>query len=94
MHVPCYGLLALLGLLTFSGWKNLGKAAAMISVALGSLLFSLALELAQAFVPGRYASLTDMLFNVLGIGSALILWPLLPRPNTPSTQCPNDLMPQ
>ncbi len=82
MHAPCFGLLALIGLRTFrvSGRKHRGLV--FVGVGLGTTLFSGILEAGQAFVPGRYGSLTDVLFNVAGIAAALALWPLLPFSRT------------
>ncbi len=93
MHAPCFGLLALLGLLTFRRHASLGKWAFSAAVGTGAFCFSALLEAAQAFVPGRTASLSDMIFNALGIAAALLLWPLIPNaPTPPIPHCPNDLV--
>uniref|UniRef100_A0A832EEN6 VanZ-like domain-containing protein n=1 Tax=Desulfacinum infernum TaxID=35837 RepID=A0A832EEN6_9BACT len=77
MHGPCFGLLAFLSLMTFSCSKAPGRLALVILVGTGVILFSTVLELLQSFVPGRYASLSDMLFNIVGIVSVLLIWSLL-----------------
>gem|GEM_PF-2028669 len=76
MHGPCFGLLAFLSLMTFSRYKAPGRLALVILVGTGVILFSTVLELLQTVVPGRYASLTDMLFNIVGIVPVLLIWSL------------------
>jgi VanZ family protein len=61
-HLLAYGLLALTGGLGFPGWRAQVRIATLLFV-LGVLV-----EGAQAFVPGRDASVGDALANALGIG--------------------------
>ncbi len=71
LHVPMFGVLAWLWHWSLPAW--LPRAAP-----LGAIAFLLAAgygiidELHQLAVPGRYASLTDVLLNVLG--AAIALW--------------------
>jgi VanZ family protein len=75
-HIPLFGLLALLWYRTLGAW-----------IAKGHLLSGSALLLTAGFgifdewhqlqVPGRYASLTDIMLNTLG--AAIAIW-LLSRP--------------
>ncbi len=74
MHIPCFGLLALISLQTFMVGDKRHRALIFIAVGIGTVLFSGILEAAQAFVPGRYASLSDLIFNVVGIVVVLALW--------------------
>lgn len=77
MHGPCFGVLAFLSLMTFKSSKARGGVTLVVLVGSGVILFSTVLELLQSFVPGRYASLTDMIFNIVGIVAVLIIWSLL-----------------
>ena len=58
-----------------------------IKLALALVLYSLALELGQLAVPGRYFSLLDMVANAAGVALGLLLatqllarLPFIPRP--------------
>lgn len=79
-HALAYGALATAGGIGYRGLR------AVLLLGLGLLLFGAALELVQAFLPGREASLHDLLANAIGIalgsllaGAANALWPE-PRP--------------
>ena len=66
LHVPLFGTLQILWLQALtkrglSGWKNIVTCLAI------SLAYGCFDELHQMFVPGRYASLVDLLLNVTGI---------------------------
>ena len=65
MHVPAYALLAVLWMQVLTQWgrRDGDRVAATVCAAVG---FGLVVELAQVFIPGRYASLTDGLVNTLG----------------------------
>jgi VanZ family protein len=60
-HGLAYGALAVAGGIGYRGLR------ALILVALGLLLLGAALELAQSALPGRIASLYDVLANAIGI---------------------------
>ena len=81
-HALAYAALAVAGGISHRGLRSL------ILVALGLLLLGAALELAQSALPGRIASLYDVLANAIGIvlgslfaGGANALWPKR-RPST------------
>lgn len=74
LHVPSFALLVLLGLRTFDTGKGASTVALCAWVGGGSLLYSVLLEAAQAWVPGRYASLGDLLYNAVGIAGAIFLY--------------------
>ena len=77
LHVPLFGLLQLLWLraLVRSGMPR-GKAILLgCAISLGYGVFD---EWHQMFVPGRFASLTDMSLNLVGVALAtgiFWLWP-------------------
>ncbi len=76
LHVPLFGLLAFLWIITFKLWSHTEKLsigmAALISVNYGFLD-----EVYQYFVPGRYMSFTDIYLNILGIFSAIWVYKLV-----------------
>lgn len=74
LHVPLFGLLQFLWLwaLVRSGMP---RGRALLFGALISLSYGAFDEWHQMFVPGRYASLTDMYLNLLGVVLATgIFW--------------------
>lgn len=66
LHVPVFALLAWLWHRTLRPWLEPGMAlnTAVIALAAG---YGILDELHQLQVPGRYASLTDILLNTLGV---------------------------
>lgn len=73
LHIPAFGLLALLWADRFRSWKqpigaNLSWSAA-IAASYGAVT-----ELLQRWVPGRTASLLDVVLDVTGIAIALLLY--------------------
>jgi VanZ family protein len=72
LHLPMFALFALLLLDAAKSLQLHKSTTAALTVAL-ALGFGVFLELLQMPIPGRYPSLTDMLFNILGacIGIAL-----------------------
>ena len=74
-HVPLYGILAFLLLRAFNRGKNNLEHRSLISYYLAfaiGTLFAISDEVHQSFVPGRTASLLDVLLDVLGIIAVLI----------------------
>lgn len=74
LHIPVYGGLALLWCWYLGKWlrtKPVIIAALVLTVGHG--VFD---EIHQSFVPGRYASLTDVLFNAIGacLGVLVFRW--------------------
>jgi len=80
LHIPLYGLLTALLLLTFipKPGTNLGlryQVAAWIAVAVGVLD-----EYHQSFIPSRDGSVTDVLLDLLGTGLVVLLaWRVPPH---------------
>ena len=80
LHIPLYGLLTVLLLLTFitkpgTNLTSRYRAAAWIAVAVGVVD-----EYHQAFIPSRDASVTDVFLDILGVGLVMILaWRVPPH---------------
>ena len=77
LHVPLFGLLQFLWLraLVRSGMPR-GKAILLgCAISLGYGVFD---EWHQMFVPGRFASLTDMSLNLVGVALATVIFGLCP----------------
>ena len=66
LHVPAYAVLAILATLALLPSFKTGLAS-MAWVSLGCCVFGLVLEIAQAVIPGRTGSLTDVLLNAAGV---------------------------
>ena len=60
-HTAAYAALALAGGIAFKGTRS------FLLMAFGLLVLGGALELVQAFIPGRYASGSDILANTIGV---------------------------
>ncbi len=69
LHVGAYGLFMMLAapVALVSALRTLGLLAGAI------VLYSASLEVAQAFVPGRYPSGLDLLANAVGVALAVIV---------------------
>ncbi len=65
-HFLAYGCLAVSGGLGFVGWRR------MIAVGIGLVILGGSLEVAQAAVPGRFASVDDALANAIGVMIGLV----------------------
>jgi len=76
LHIPEFGILAYLWMLALNKNKNSllrpGLWTMGISVSYGFLD-----EIHQLFVPGRYASFGDIIFNILGIIVGIMIYSLL-----------------
>ncbi len=70
MHIPAYALLAFTWRWCLGGWFAPRKATLLAFTV--ALLFGFFEEFFQSFIPGRYPSLTDVLFD--GIGALLGVW--------------------
>jgi len=75
-HIPLFGFLALLWYRSLSSWMKNGRLL-YFSAFLLATGFGILDEWHQLYVPGRYASLTDMALNALG--AAFAVW-LISRP--------------
>ena len=71
LHIPAYAVLAVAWRWALSAWFDLSLTPSLMAglIATGYGIFD---EWHQSFVPGRYASLTDVMFNVAGV--LLGLW--------------------
>ena len=80
LHIPMFGLLQWLWLRAFAqvGKSGGGRVLACIGITTAYGLFD---EFHQLFVPGRYASLTDILLNLVGVamGTLAFRWLSPPR---------------
>ncbi len=70
LHVPLFGLLAFLWIITFKLWSYTEKLSIRMAVLI-SVSYSFFDEAYQYFVPGRYMSITDIFLDFLGILSAI-----------------------
>jgi VanZ family protein len=88
MHVVLYGLLTVLWIWTLHGFSLRGRVPVLTAVLL-VLLFGALMELAQVVIPGRFASLGDMLLNVIGTGLGAGLAMLVARARGPGSTGPD-----
>jgi glycopeptide antibiotics resistance protein len=72
LHIPVFGILAWLWHRTLRAWIHTPRRLIAWTLAL-SAGYGVLDELHQLQVPGRFASLTDMVLNILGTGIALWL---------------------
>jgi len=66
LHLPAYGVLAILGVAALKAYRIQEESAFWYSGGF-ALLYGSVLELYQAFVPGRYPSWMDLALNLSGI---------------------------
>ena len=71
LHVPAFAALAWAWHWALSGWVRSKTAVTLLAIGV-SVMSGILDEWHQSFVPGRYASLTDVLFDVAGV--ALGIW--------------------
>lgn len=79
LHIPLYGLLQWLWMRAF---RKPGRSRAAV-IGLSALIvgvYGICDEVHQAFVPGRYAAVQDVLLNMAGVLCAVLLYCFLPRP--------------
>jgi hypothetical protein len=88
LHVPLFGLLAWLWLSGLARLR-LGPIAGTAISASVSTAWAVIDEWHQRFVPGRYASVGDVLLDVIGIAGAIVLWYLLSRRRRRAAHSPN-----
>ena len=77
LHVPLFGLLQLLWLRALVG-SGMPRGRAILWGCVISLAYGVFDEWHQMFVPGRYASLTDMSLNLVGVTLATVIFGLWP----------------
>ncbi len=75
LHIPAYAVLVILVVLALRPSFKTGLTG-MAWVSLGCCVFGVVLEFAQAVIPGRTGSLTDVLLNAAGvvIGCLTAIW--------------------
>ncbi|ANM28793.1 hypothetical protein ABI59_02960 [Acidobacteria bacterium Mor1] len=74
LHAGAYGLLQLLMLRACHGGFTPARRAAMLTAAAASLSHGVISETLQSFIPGRTASVWDLVADIVGILIASILW--------------------
>ncbi len=74
VHAGAYGLLQLLMLRASHGGLRPVRRGAMLLAGAGSLGHGLVSEALQSFIPGRTASVWDLVADLVGILIASILW--------------------
>ena len=75
LHIPLFGLLAFLWMRAFNKNNLLVKKALIYSLII-TVLYAAFDELHQYFVPGRYATLGDFLFNTVGCAGGIFVYTL------------------
>ena len=80
LHIPIFGLLQWLWLRAFAKAGKIGGRAVLGCAGIAGA-YGLFDEFHQLFVPGRYASLTDILLNLVGVaaGTLAFRWMTPPR---------------
>ena len=68
-HIPLFGILTYLFIRSFS---NFNFKTQMTS-SMGSVLYGVLIEILQMLIPGRYASLDDVLRDALGAGIVIFI---------------------
>lgn len=66
LHIPMYGVLAYLWFQFFKGYA-LTEAKMKTAVITLSVLYAISDEFHQYFIPGRYASFSDLILDLIGI---------------------------
>lgn len=74
LHIPLYGILTFLILLSFCTGKGRYTSARLIAGGAFAGLVGLLDELFQSYIPSREGSLGDVLLDFLGIAAALLLF--------------------
>jgi len=73
LHIPVYMVLAILWLQVLQPHEMAGRRKVVLVFLLSSLI-GIVTELIQTSVPGRYPSLLDTTFNVMGSGLGIVLY--------------------
>ncbi|NNF67838.1 MAG: VanZ family protein [Gammaproteobacteria bacterium] len=72
LHVPVYGVLAWLWFRSLAAYGKSHQAALWYAVVISGI-YGVLNEVVQIAVPGRYASLTDILLNLAGVAICVII---------------------
>ena len=78
LHIPVFGLLAYLWLRSLAkhGFSRIQKMVITMIITVG---YGILDEVHQLFGPGRYASLSDVVMNIMGITIGIIIFLQLER---------------
>ena len=85
LHIPIYGVLAYLWLNSFNKHCTAILKSIFLTLLI-TILYNLLDEFHQTFVPGRYGSSLDMIFNLIGIACGMVAFFLL-QSNWPKNRC-------
>jgi len=77
LHIPAYAVLAFAWRWCLNGWMP--TRSAVLATFVICLSYGLFEEYYQSFIPGRYASLTDILFNGIGVLVGIMFFGVLHR---------------
>ena len=72
LHVPVYGVLAWLWYRSLTAYGKSHQGALWLAVLVAGI-YGVLNEVIQIIVPGRYASLTDILLNLAGVALCVII---------------------
>lgn len=75
LHIPMFAILAILLLQLLKNHHIEGRRR-MVLVIFSCVCFGFMNELIQLAIPGRYAGLLDMVFNIIGVFAGIILYVL------------------
>jgi hypothetical protein len=84
LHVPVYAMLAWSWHWALGAWQNASRARIFLACTIASV-YGVLDEWHQSFVPGRFASLTDAVFNVAGAVLGVWLAVRLTRATAPAS---------
>lgn len=77
LHIPAYAVLAFAWRWCLSGWMSARSTAVTTFVI--CLSYGIFEEYYQSFIPGRYASLTDVVFDGIGALVGIVIFGILQR---------------
>ena len=77
LHIPVYGLLAFLWQWCLNAYMEARRATTLAFLI--TVVFGVFQEWVQSLVPGRFGSVTDVVFNTIGAGLGLWLFNRLTR---------------
>ena len=72
LHVPAFAALAWAWRWALSGWVRSKTAVTLFAISV-SVICGILDEWHQSFVPGRYASVVDVIFDIAGVGLGIWL---------------------
>lgn len=74
LHVPVFAILFLLIFMVLRAWTSMSRKWGCIVALLATSVLGVVIELYQAGVPGRAASLADVMLNLIGVGFGLLVF--------------------